>query len=185
MLLAYIFLFYVPTCLADLADSDQPLHLEADQMLIDDMNQTSTFIGNVRLTQGTMLIRGNKIEVIQHKDGFKQAKIYGDTASFRQKREGSEEYLEGYGERIEYDTRAETVDFYVRALVKRESDEVRGDRITYNIKTGTFQVSSNPSATGIPPSRVRAVLQPKSTTDSQDALRIAPRKTLTSPTKHE
>ena len=133
-----------------------------------------------------MLILGDKIEVVKHKDGFQQTKAYGKTASFRQKREGSEEYVEGYGERIEYDTRAGTVDFYVQARVKRELDEVRGDHITYSMKTETFQVSSNASSTDIPPQRVRAVLQPKPKVDepappAQDVLRTTPDKALTSP----
>jgi lipopolysaccharide export system protein LptA len=186
LLLATILLACVPACFAERADRDKPLFLEADQVLIDDTQQTSNFIGNVRLTQGTMLIRGDKIEVVKYRDSFKQAKAYGNTASFRQKREGSEEYVEGYGERIEYDARSGTVDFYVRARVKRELDEVRGDHITYSMKTETFQVSSSANSIGTPPRRVRAVLQPKPKADAsappaQDASPIAPSKTPTSP----
>jgi len=186
LFLASIFSLCAPACFAERADRDKPLLLEADQVLIDDMRQTSTFTGNVRLTQGTMRILGSKVEVLNNKDGFKQAKAYGNTASFRQKREGSEEYVEGYGERIEYDSRTGTVDFYVQARVKRELDEVRGDHITYSMKTETFQVSSSPGSAGTPPQRVRAVLQPRPKADptappTQDALPVTPGKTLTSP----
>jgi lipopolysaccharide export system protein LptA len=186
LFLATISLVCAPVCLAERADRDKPLLLESDQVLIDDMQQTSTFIGRVQLTQGTMLIRGDKIEVVKHKDGFKQAKAYGNTASFRQKREGMEEYVEGSGERIEYDKRTGTVDFYVQARVKRELDEVRGDHITYSMKTETFQVSSSAGSMYTKPGRVRAVLQPKpkadaSTPPTQNALPITPSKTLTSP----
>ena len=63
---------------------------------------------------------------------------------------------------------------------------VRGDHITYSMKTETFQVSSNASSTDTPPQRVRAVLQPKPKVDepappAQDMLRTTPDKTLTSP----
>ena len=186
LLLATALLACIPACFAERADRDKPLSLEADQVLIDDMLQTSTFTGNVRLTQGTMLILGDRIEVVKHKDGFKQAKAYGNTASFRQKREGLEEYVEGYGERIEYDTRTGTVDFYVQARVTRELDEVRGDHITYSMKTETFQVSSSAGSMYTKPGRVRAVLQPKPKTDAsdpstQDALPITPGKIPASP----
>src|SRR4030065_1755543 len=100
LLLATFLLLCAPACFAERADRDKPLHLEADQVLIDDAQQTSTFIGNVKLTQGTMLIRGDKIVVVQDKDGFTHGTAYGNTASFRQKREGLDEYVEGYGERI-------------------------------------------------------------------------------------
>lgn len=161
LLLAVIF-FHAPACFAERADREKPLHIEADQVLVDDAQQISTFTGNVQMIQGTMQILGDKIVVIQDKEGFKHGTAYGRTASFRQKREGLDEYVEGYGERIEYDTRAGTVDFYVRARVKRELDEVRGEHITYNEKTEIFQVHS--AATSIvdtSPKRVRAILQPK------------------------
>ncbi|MGC2047658.1 MAG: lipopolysaccharide transport periplasmic protein LptA [Gallionella sp.] len=186
LLLASSLSLCVPACYAEHADRDKPLLLEADQVLIDDIQKTSTFTGNVRLVQGTMLIRADKIEVLKYTDGFQQTKAYGNTASFRQKREASEEYLEGYGERIEYDTRTGTVEFYGQARVKRELDEVRGDHITYNMKTETFQVSGGTSSTNTPPKRVRAVLQPRSKSDAslpspQGAPDESPDKTIATP----
>lgn len=174
---------WAPACFAERADRDKPMRLEADQVLVDDAQQVSTFTGNVQLIQGTMLIRGDKIVVAQDKEGYKHGTAYGNTASFRQKREGLDEYVEGYGERIEYDTRAETVDFYVRARVKRELDEVRGEHITYNAKTEIFHVNSGLKTLGDePPKRVRAVLQhkPKPAGAPQpDTLPIKPSTTLT------
>lgn len=159
-------LLCIPPCFAERADRDKPIHLEADQVRIDDAQQVSTFTGNVKLSQGTLLIRGDKIVVTQDQDGFKHGTAYGNTASFRQKREGLDEYVEGYGERIEYDTRAETVDFYVRARLKRELDEVLGEHIIYNAKTEIFQVNGGTSTESTPPKRVRAVLQPKPKEDA-------------------
>ncbi len=175
---------WAPACLAERADRDKPVHLEADQLLIDDAQQVSTFIGNVRLTQGTMLIRGDKVVVKQDAEGFKHGTAYGNTASFRQKREGLDEYVEGYGERIEYDTRAETVDFYVQARLKRDMDEVRGEHITYSAKTEIFQVNGSGAGTEKePPKRVRAILQPKPKQDAAplsvpDTLPIRPSEAL-------
>jgi len=157
---------WAPACFAERADRDKPVHLEADQVLIDDARQVSTFIGNVKLSQGTMLIHGDKIVVVQDKEGFKRGTAFGQTASFRQKREGLDEYVEGYGERIEYDTRAETVDFYVQARIKRNMDEVRGEHITYSAKTEIFQVNGGAGAESEPPKRVRAILQPRQKQDA-------------------
>ena len=130
-------------------------------MLIDDIHKTSTFTGNVRLTQGTMLIQADKMEILTLKDGSQQAIAHGNTASFRQKREGLEEYMEGYGERIEYDASSGTVDFHGQARVKRKLDEVRGDHITYNMNAETFHVSGDASSSQDTKPRVRAILQPK------------------------
>lgn len=162
LLLSAILLLQVPTCIAERADHDMPINLEADQVLIDDMQQISTFTGNVRLSQGSLLIRGEKIVVMQDMNGFKHATAYGQTAGFRQKREGMEGYVEGFGERIEYDTQAETLNLYKQARLKRDQDEVRGEHITYSAKTEIFQVNGSSAISGdASPQRVRAVLQPK------------------------
>lgn len=188
LLLVVLLLLASPACFAERADRDKPIHLESDQVLMDDARHISTFTGNVQFTQGTMLIRGDKIVVIEDKDGFKHGTAYGRTASFRQKREGLDEYVDGYGERIEYDTRAETVDFYVQARVVRNLDDVRGEHITYNQNTEIFQVhSSGQTSANTLPKRVRAVLQPKPKEGAaspmvKDNLPIAPSETF-SPTE--
>ena len=173
LLLALLLLLSAPVCLAERADRDKPVHMEADQVLMDDAQHISTFIGNVQFTQGTMLIRGDKIVVVEDNEGFKHGTAYGNTASFRQKREGLDEYVDGYGERIEYDTRAETVNFFGQARLKRKLDEVRGEHITYNAKTEIFQVNSSGGAgsESAPPQRVHAILQPKR---KEDTLPAAP-----------
>ena len=163
LFLAICFLLCSPVCFAERADRNKPIHLEADQVIMDDAQKISTFTGNVRLSQGTLLIRGDKIIVVQDKNGNKHATAYGNTAEFRQKREDVDEYVEGYGERIEYDTGSETVNFHEKARLKRNLDEVSGKHITYSAKTEIFQVDSSDASTGNTlPQRVRAVLQPKS-----------------------
>lgn len=166
-LLPAFVLSWAPACFAERADRDKPIHLEANQVIMEDARKTSTFIGNVRLSQGTLLIRGDKIVVVEDKDGFKHATAYGNTAEFRQKREGLDGYVEGYGERIEYDARAGTLNFQEKAHLKRDRDEVSGNNIAYNVSTEIFRVNSADATTGNePPQRVRAVLQPKAKEDT-------------------
>src|SRR5258705_4755713 len=83
---------------AERADRDKPVNLEADQVTVDDAKQTATFIGKVVLTQGTLVIRGDRMVVPLDSDGFKYGVAYGNLASFRQKREGYDEYIDGFAE---------------------------------------------------------------------------------------
>jgi lipopolysaccharide export system protein LptA len=172
------------TLRAENADRDKPIHMESDRVLIDDMKQTSEFEGQVELTQGTLLIRAEKIVLTQDKQGNKHCTATGNLASFRQKHEGSDEYMEGYGERIEYDTRAETVDFFVRARVKRAQDDVQGDHIAYSTHTEVFQVSGDPANVNDPnKGRAHMVIQPKSKENSNSpAQKDAPLTIQSSPT---
>jgi len=145
------------------ADREKPIHLESDRVVVDDATQTSVFEGNVELTQGTLQIRADKIVLTENKRGYKHCTATGNLASFRQKHEETDEYMEGYGERIEYDTLSETVDFHVRARVKRAQDDVQGNHIAYSTRTEVFQVSGDPGNIGDPnKGRVHAVIQPKS-----------------------
>lgn len=150
---------------AEKADREKPINLEADRVSIDDAKQIATFEGNVLLTQGTLQIRGDRMEVRQDKDGFKYGTTWGNLAYFKQKRDGYDEYIEGWAERIEYDGRAETMQMFNRAQMRRGEDEVRGNYISYDSRTEFFKVTGiedKTAAAGKPEGRVRAVIQPKS-----------------------
>lgn len=169
---------------AENADRDKPIHLESDRVLIDDVQQTSVFEGKVELTQGSIRIQADKVVLTQDKLGNKHCTATGKPASFRQKHEGSDEYMEGYGERIEYDTRAETVDFFVQARVKREQDDVKGEHIAYSTRTEVFQVSGDPNNSDDPTrGRVHAVIQPRNSAPANIAApKEAPLTIQSSPT---
>lgn len=153
---------FTPLCHAERADREQALHLEADRVQIEDAKQSSTFEGNVQLNQGTLSIRADKLVVAQDKDGFKRSVATGKLATFRQKREGLNEYVEGFAERIEYDTRVDAVEFFGQARVKRDQDDLSGEHIFYNSKTEVLQVSgANKNSTSSNAGRVRVVIQPK------------------------
>lgn len=184
LILPFVLQLLTPNCFAADTDSTEPIHVEADQVIIDDAHQISTFIGKVQLSQGTLLIRGDKIIVTQDKEGFKHAIAYGDTAEFRQKRQSMEGYVEGYGEKIEYDMRTGIVNLYEKARLKRNLDEVSGNHIVYNSKTGIFKVNSNhANANNDSSNRVRAVLQPKKNMTTPPASGVLPATPATTPVK--
>jgi lipopolysaccharide export system protein LptA len=166
---------------AEKADRGKPLHVESDRVSVDDIKQLSVFDGNVVLTQGTMTLRGDRMEVRQDKEGFKQGTVWGKRAYFRQKRDGVDEWIEGWAERIEYDSRAEKVQLFVRAALKRGDDDVAGDYISYEVATEFFQViggGAKAASSNNPEGRVRAVIQPKTKPPAQPAPALAPKAAL-------
>ena len=161
---------------AEKADREKPVNLEADRVTVDDAKKVHIFEGNVVLTQGTLLIRTDKMVVTQDGNGYQRGVATGGQnglAFFKQKREGRSDYVEGEAERIEHDAKLEKSDFYVRAHVKSGQDEVQGPFITYNSRTETYEVNggkgakvgtaANPTAPG---ERVRAVIQPRKDADA-------------------
>lgn len=159
-----------PFALAERADRDQPVNIEANKVTVDDRNKVHIFEGDVVLTQGTLVIKGDKLVVTQDASGFQNgvATATGQRlATFRQKREGSNEYVNGEAERIEYNSRTEKAKLFVRAKVTSGGDEVRGHFIEYDSMSENYLVTNAPGAAPTTASsggdgRVRAVIQPKS-----------------------
>ncbi len=148
--------------LAERADRDKPVNVESDRMNADDVKKTAVFEGRVVLTQGTMVIRADRLTVTQDNQGFQFGAAVGNPASFRQKREGFEEIIEGEAERIEYDGRADRVEFFNRARLRRDcGDDVVGNFISYDAKTEQFSVQSAKGTAAGKDERVRAVIMPK------------------------
>jgi len=152
----------LPT-LAERSDRDKPVNLESDTVEINDLTRVSVYQGNVRLSQGTLLITAAKLVVEQDDDGFSKSKAYGSPAYFKQKREGVDEHVEGWAQQIDYDAKREKVEMHTQARIKRGADEVRGNTIVYEGLTESYRVIGSKEAASEynPKGRVRAVIQPK------------------------
>lgn len=149
---------------AERSDRGKPINLESDRMHVDDAQKVSVFEGRVVMTQGTLSIHADKITVRQDKDGHQYGIAIGNPATFRQKRDGAEGYIQGEADRIEYDGKLDRVQFFNHARLLREpADEVRGNYISYDARTEYFSVSGGPgpAADGSPEGRVHAVIQPR------------------------
>ncbi len=158
-LLVLLALFSAPL-FAENADKSKPINIDADRIEIDDAKKITTFDGNVVLTQGTLTINAQKVVVTQDAEGNKHATAYSGShpVHFRQKREGVDEYVEGEGDRAEYDSKSDTVELFGNAYVKRGQDIVKGNYISYDSKTEFFKSRGGvENASG----RVHAVIQPK------------------------
>jgi lipopolysaccharide export system protein LptA len=156
---------------AERADRKQPLKVEADQPgRIDLLNQFVVFNGNVVVTKGTMVIRAARIEVRETPEGYHSAVATGapgKLATFRQKRDGVDETIEGEAERLEYDGKADVIKFINKASVKRlrgtaVADEIAGNLVTYDSLAEVFNVSGGAAPTASSPGgRVRVVMTPR------------------------
>ena len=156
------------TALAEQADRDKPINFSAEQPAeVDFQKRVGTLRGNVIITQGTITVHADKIDFKQNSDNSLSATAYGDPISFRQKKDGSDEYYEGFAQRAVWDGQKNTLELFDRALLKQGTDELRSNYIWYNNATGQFKAEGrpdDPDAKGGPGSRVVGVFQPKGET---------------------
>ena len=184
--------------LAEKADRNKPMNVEADALRYDDLRQTSVFTGRVVVTKGTIVIRGAKVEVKQDPEGFQFGVVTAEPdkrAYYRQKREGLDEFIEGEAQTIEYDGKADRIKFIGKAEMRRFrgavlNDEISGSLITYDNTSDVFTVDGGPAggAPSAPGGRVRAVLAPRTNASApaapaQPPARLRPSTTLSGETR--
>ncbi len=165
--IAVVLALTAPAARAEKGDREKPINYSADTGDVNYLTKVGTLTGNVIITQGTLSIRADKIVFRQNPDNSLSASAYGNPVSFRQKRDGVDEYFEGYAQRAEYDGAKEFLELFDRALLRRGQDDIRSNYISYNAATELFKAEGRADAKGLsgdadPGARVRGVFQPKS-----------------------
>jgi lipopolysaccharide export system protein LptA len=160
-----------PAVAAANSDRDKPITFAGDSGDANLQARGGALVGNVVITQGSLSIRADRIVFKQNADNSLSATAYGNPVAIRQKREGVDEYYEGYAQRIEYDGSNNLVELFDRALLKRGQDEIRSNYVSYNTSTEVFKAegraSAVPDPTG-PGARVRGMFQPRSESMGKD-----------------
>ena len=151
-------------------DRRQPMVMEADRSgNVDLQRQVLVYDGNAVITQGSMVMRADRIEVRQTADGYFVGQAIGTAAkpaSWRQRRDTVDETVEGTAERIEFDGRADTLRFIGGGTVRRlragaVADEITGGTIVWDNTAEVARVEGGAKSAANPGGRVRAVLSPR------------------------
>jgi lipopolysaccharide export system protein LptA len=159
---------------AEKADRDKPMNIEADNLVHDELNQVSIFSGRALLTKGSLVMRGDRIEIREDPNGYQSGVMLPEPnkrAFFRQKREGVDEFMEGESLRIEFDGRADKIKLIKDAEVRRYrgavmADQMTGDLIIYDNLADVLSIDGQMAkgAGKAGSGRVKAVLAPRSKT---------------------
>lgn len=171
-----------PSSWAERADRAKRLVVESDAATYDELKRITVLTGNVVITKGTLVLKADRVEVREGADGYRTAVAIGGSrqATFRQKRDAPNEYIDGQADRLEYEERREAIRFVDNATVRllrgnAVGDEITGNLITYDGTSEVFNVSGGRSggSAGASSGRVRAVLAPREGTEAAEAARAA------------
>jgi lipopolysaccharide export system protein LptA len=158
---------------AEKADRNKSFVIEADKPgVLDLQRQTLVFNGNAVISQGSMLLRAERIEMRETADGYRAATAIGSAAkpaSWRQRRDGVDETVEGTADRIEFDGRSDTLRFVGNGAVRRlragaVADEITGASIVWDNLAEVFRVEGGAATPANPSGRVRVILSPRADT---------------------
>ena len=158
-------LAFVITCLAAFvsmptfaasADKDQPIEVEADSLEVRDNDNISIYSGNVRLVQGTLNVRSDKLVI--HFDDDKNLvlmEMTGAPASFRQLDDDNKEMI-GQADKLDYFEPKSLLVLKGNARFSNDGDLIESSMISINTENDNLKAASPE-----PDKRVRVVIQPK------------------------
>lgn len=167
LLIAAAAALFAASAHAERADRDLPLSFDAGQLKIDGKRKLQLLSGGVEITRGTLVLKAAQVELRETPTG--QVAVAqggnGELATFRQKREGIDEVIEGQAQRIEYDTVSQTVRFSEKAQVRLwrggvQADQISGQTIVYDHARDVFEIQGG-AADGSAGGRVRGVVTPR------------------------
>lgn len=124
-----------PLCaLAAGHDRQQPVHLRADRIDIDQKTGVSLYRGHVRFTQGTLKLTAARAQAVNRGNALETLTAEGAPVAFRHRPVGLEDFIEGEASRAVYHAPTQRVDLYKNVSVQRGRDTFRGAVLHYDIE---------------------------------------------------
>ncbi len=145
--------------LAAQADRTQPIKVQADKKVTKYQEGTSVYTGDVVIDQGSLHATGNRATLYLEEGELVRAVLEGRPATFRE-RDDQGNWVEGEAREADYRTAEGSVVLTGEAWLKRTGDEIRSERITYDL--GTEEVQAGEEGGN---ARVEMILQPRNKKD--------------------
>jgi lipopolysaccharide export system protein LptA len=140
------------------SDRNQPLNVRAATVNVDEKTGTSVYRGNVVLTQGSLRLEADRLEVRTDKNRRMQTLIAtGRPARLRGFTENRDEELRADAERVVYQAAKREIEMSGNAWARQGQDEFRAQHIHYGIDDKQLVARGGDGADG----RVHVILQPR------------------------
>ena len=135
-------------------DASQPIHIQADNLEIDQRAQRGIYRGSVRVDQGTLRVTADEMIVEYRDQKVVRITATGSPAHYQQQLEKNNAQVKADALIIVYHTLEERLDLRGNAFLTQEGNEISGDYIRYDIVAG--KVDAQAAQDG----RVRMRLEP-------------------------
>lgn len=149
-----ILLFAPATAPALSTDTEQPVHISADSANLNERSGVMTYQGNVRITQGSMVIAAETVTTYAPGRQLERVVSEGRPATWQQTTDEGKEVRAEAG-RIEYFATTRRLVLTGAARLWRDRDEFIGELIEYDLETETMDAASSNEG------RVEVILRPR------------------------
>jgi len=161
--------YFLPACLllipafaiAKISDATQVLNIEADSVEIREQQGISIYKGNVTISRGSMLIKGQLIHITSKKNNEFDIKIEGEPARFKQLNDSDQE-VNAESEKMNFSSESGILTMNKKAILVQGENRFTSEHIIYNTKKDIVQAGKAEAASSTTkPERVSITIQPK------------------------
>lgn len=135
--LATSFLLALMSCSAIATENDfnKPITVDSKSQFVDGKNKTSLFKDNVSISQGSLVISADEVEVVASQGEGKEVFIArGAPASYSQTLEDGTP-VSAKANEIRYEVAKRTISLKGNAELQQDTSMVKGDKITFDMVT--------------------------------------------------
>lgn len=126
-------------------DVNQPINIVSDNQSLDMEKSVVTFTDNVVITQGSIVIKANKVIITRpaEKSGKKETvEAFGTPVTFHQQLDNGKP-VDGKANKVHYDLGKEFLTLTNNAELKQLDSKINGSVITYDVKKQQLKANGN------------------------------------------
>ena len=145
-----ISIFFTTLSFALLEDVNQPIEIEADSVIVDELAGFNEFSGNAEVRQGSLLMTAALIQVQTNAEGVETMKAQGTVdrpAKYIQSQESQARFIEATATLITYDLNESMIFLVGNANLIQGFDSFSGDTLTYDINSDKVIVKGSEDGT--------------------------------------
>ncbi|MBV1870541.1 MAG: lipopolysaccharide transport periplasmic protein LptA [Gammaproteobacteria bacterium] len=138
-----VLVFLASTSSASDDDRSQPIQIGSSSAFVDYKKGITTYEGSVELSQGSLRITADKINIYRDKTGFKKLVATGSPASFQQTPIQNKPPVVAEAKQINYNVRTEVLTLKENVFIQLEDSAHRGAFYEYNLATQVLKASGD------------------------------------------
>ena len=126
-------------------NSKEPIEIESDRATLDDKTGSSTYTGNVIISQGESQLEADYIVVNSKDRKISSIVATGTPAHFVQQNDAKDATTHGYGNSISYSTELESLTFKGNARLIQDENSFSGEEIEYDVTKKAIKAKGDES----------------------------------------
>ncbi|SDJ65662.1 lipopolysaccharide transport periplasmic protein LptA [Microbulbifer yueqingensis] len=122
------------------SDREQPVKVNAQKLEANRGKNLSVYSGNVVITQGSLQIRADRVEVHGNPEGeIRRVIAIGNPAHFQQQMQQSQNLVKARAKRIEFKVNSDELQLTGEAYVDRDGNTLSAEKIDYDLNSEKMQ----------------------------------------------